>query len=93
MCPMVLHRFLQKPIGCAICDFVSARTAKVRMNWLDNMEWPLQVEDMILASDANGISRLTISSQIEYKAKIQRLKKKGNLTLILVTSLGSYFDF
>ena len=76
MCPMILLRFLNnilpKPIGCVICDFVCAMMAKVRINWLDNLEWPLPVKDLTLASDANGISLLKIPSQIEYKAKIHQ---------------------
>ena len=42
------------------------------MNWLDSLEWVLPVGDLILASDSNGISLLTILSQIEYKAKIHQ---------------------
>ena len=56
----------------AICDLICARMAKVVMIWLDSLEWLLPVEDLTLASDANGISLLTTSSKIEYKAKIHQ---------------------
>ena len=56
----------------AICDFVCARMAKVVMFWLDSLDWLLPVEYLTLASEANGISLLTIPSQIECKAKIHQ---------------------
>ena len=46
--------------------------AKLVINWLDSLEWVLPVGDLILTSDSNGVSLLTILSQIEYKAKIHQ---------------------